>query len=117
MSALEPLQTLFSAATGDDVPLTPELARLYGSLSFPFDLSRPLIAGNFVSTLDGVISFGLPGRAGGRAIRSDSCLRASVRLSLPCWFTMSCQQIRLMSPPPICLLEGHVAEGVLRWRQ
>jgi riboflavin biosynthesis pyrimidine reductase len=72
MSALEPLQTLFSAAAGDNVPLTPELARLYGSLSFPFDMSRPLIAGNFVSTLDGVISFGLPGRAGGRPISGAS---------------------------------------------
>jgi len=72
MNALAPLETLFSAATGDQVPLTPELERLYGPLTFPFHGSRSLLVGNFVSTLDGVVSFGLPGQAGGRPISGSS---------------------------------------------
>ncbi len=72
MNALSPLETLFSVTAGNPVPLTPELERLYGPLTFPFNGSKPLMVGNFVSTLDGVVSFGIPGKAGGRAISGSS---------------------------------------------
>jgi riboflavin biosynthesis pyrimidine reductase len=72
MSALAPLETLFSTETGVEVPLTPELTRLYGPLQLPTCGRRSIVIGNFVETLDGVISFGIPGQAGGRAISGSS---------------------------------------------
>ena len=58
----------------DSVPLpgllSSELRQLYdGDLSFP-DLaqSRPFIVGNFVQTLDGIVSFKIPGSSGGADI-------------------------------------------------
>jgi riboflavin biosynthesis pyrimidine reductase len=68
MSALEPLQELWHATAGDDLPLPTELARLYGRLRLPRPSSRPLVVGNFVASLDGVVSLGIPGQAGGGEI-------------------------------------------------
>jgi riboflavin biosynthesis pyrimidine reductase len=68
MSALEPLQDLFDATTGEDLPLTGALASLYGQLRMPRQSARPHVAGNFVSSLDGVVSLGIPGKAGGGEI-------------------------------------------------
>lgn len=50
--------------------LTPELAALYGGgLSFPESKgARPYVYANFVSTLDGVVSFDVQGQAGGGTI-------------------------------------------------
>ena len=68
MSALAPLQDLFDATSGDDVPLPGALARLYGQLRLPRHTARPHVIGNFVSSLDGVVSLGIPGKAGGGEI-------------------------------------------------
>jgi riboflavin biosynthesis pyrimidine reductase len=68
MSGLAPLQGLFDAAGGEELPLPGELARLYGPLRFPRDPERPHVVGNFVSSLDGVVSLGIPGQAGGAEI-------------------------------------------------
>jgi riboflavin biosynthesis pyrimidine reductase len=68
MNALPPLQTCFDATTGDDVPLPRELARLYGRLRLPQHPARPHVIGNFVASLDGVGSLGIPGKAGGGPI-------------------------------------------------
>ena len=65
MSELTPLDTLYDAGRGDDLPLPIELARLYGSLRFPSHPQRPYVIGNFVSTLDGVVSLQIAGHAGG----------------------------------------------------
>jgi riboflavin biosynthesis pyrimidine reductase len=65
MSELTPLDTLYDASPGDDLPLPIELARLYGSLRFPADPQRPYVIGNFVTTLDGVVSLQVAGHAGG----------------------------------------------------
>lgn len=54
MDLLPPLETLFDAARGDELPLPAELASLYGPLCFPTWRGRPHVIGNFVSTLDGV---------------------------------------------------------------
>jgi riboflavin biosynthesis pyrimidine reductase len=68
MSALAPLQDLFDATTGDDLPLPRALASLYGRLRLPLQGARPHVIGNFVSSLDGVVSLGIPGKAGGGEI-------------------------------------------------
>ncbi len=65
MNALTPLDTLYDAGQGDDLPLPVELARLYGPLRFPTYPQRPYVIGNFVTTLDGVVSLQVAGHAGG----------------------------------------------------
>ena len=62
---LIPLETLFDVAHGRGLPLPPELARLYGQLHFPSHSGGPYVIGNFVSTLDGVVTLGQPGKSGG----------------------------------------------------
>jgi riboflavin biosynthesis pyrimidine reductase len=68
VSALAPLQDLFDATTGDDVALPRALAKLYGRLRMPRHAGRPHVIGNFVASLDGVVSLGIPGKAGGGEI-------------------------------------------------
>lgn len=65
MIELTPLHTWYDAGRGDDLPLPIELARLYGPLRFPPHPQRPYIIGNFVTTLDGVVSLSVTGHAGG----------------------------------------------------
>lgn len=71
MTALAPLVTLFDITRGTDLPLPGELADLYGGLRFPAHPDRPHVVGNFVSTLDGVVSLGIPGKASGREISGN----------------------------------------------
>jgi len=64
---MEQINTLFDRSKAQDQPVLPEeLKILYGGdLRFPaFDV-RPYLVGNFVSTVDGVVSFEVPGRSGG----------------------------------------------------
>jgi riboflavin biosynthesis pyrimidine reductase len=68
MSALAPLQDLLDVTSGDDLPLPGELTRLYGRLRMPTHPARPHVIGNFVSSLDGVVSLGIPGKSGGGEI-------------------------------------------------
>jgi riboflavin biosynthesis pyrimidine reductase len=68
MSPLPPLEGLYDAAAGSALPLPPELARLYGGLAFPPHPGRPYVIGNFVTTLDGVVSLHAPGYEGGSPI-------------------------------------------------
>jgi riboflavin biosynthesis pyrimidine reductase len=66
---MEALRTLIDQPLRSGPVLTPELRRLYdGELQFP---DQPYVIGNFVSTLDGVISFLLPGQEGGGAISGN----------------------------------------------
>ncbi len=65
---LAPVETLYETGLGDYVPLPPGLARLYGRLQFPLGAARPHVIGNFVTTLDGVVSLGVPGHEAGRDI-------------------------------------------------
>ena len=66
--------TLYEREEAKEQFLTPELQRLYGGdLSFPEPHgSRPHVIGNFVETIDGVVSFRLPGRSGGGEISGGS---------------------------------------------
>ena len=68
MTDLTPLDTLYDDDLGDDLPLPIELAQLYGPLRFPSQPRRPFIIGNFVTTLDGVVSLQVTGHAGGGEI-------------------------------------------------
>jgi hypothetical protein len=66
--------TLYEREEPKEQFLTPELQRLYGGdLSFPEPHSnRPYVIGNFVETIDGVVSFRIPGRSGGGEISGGS---------------------------------------------
>jgi riboflavin biosynthesis pyrimidine reductase len=68
VSALDPLETLYDMPQRADLPLPPALASLYGRLTFPAHPGRPTVIGNFVTTLDGVVSLNLPGQSGGGPI-------------------------------------------------
>jgi riboflavin biosynthesis pyrimidine reductase len=67
---LAPFEVLVAAASEPAIrqPLPPELRALYGELSFSLAPRRPYVISNFVSTLDGVVSLGLPGKSGGGPI-------------------------------------------------
>jgi riboflavin biosynthesis pyrimidine reductase len=72
MSALDPLETLYDLHQGAGLPLPPALASLYGGLTFPTHPGRPHVIGNFVSTLDGVVSLNVPGQSGGGSISGQN---------------------------------------------
>lgn len=62
MSSLPRLETLFDRAVGAAVPLPSALRDVYdGDLRFPD--GRPHVFANFVSTLDGLVSYGIEGSA------------------------------------------------------
>ncbi len=68
MNALTPLESLYEVDPGEDgrdLPLPPGLATLYGRLQLPARAHRPLIVGNFVTTLDGVVALNDADGAGG----------------------------------------------------
>ena len=68
MNILTPLETLYGRekdTESKDLPLPPDLLTLYGRLQFPPHPHQPYIIGNFVTTLDGVVSLSIPGHAGG----------------------------------------------------
>jgi riboflavin biosynthesis pyrimidine reductase len=65
---MELIQTLLDRQDPVNPPVLPDdLRTLYGGdLQFPVSgEGRPHVIGNFVSTLDGVVSFAIPGKAGG----------------------------------------------------
>ena len=72
MTSLTPLESLLDRIDGDDIPLPPGLATLYGPLRFPLRKGRPYVIGNFVTTMDGVASLSAPGLAGGGPISGSN---------------------------------------------
>lgn len=73
MSLPEPLKTLFEREDAHSpLPLPSALASRYGRLAFPAPRNRPYVIANFVETLDGVVSLGVPGHAGGGDISGHS---------------------------------------------
>jgi riboflavin biosynthesis pyrimidine reductase len=65
MNDLTPLESLFDMEHGRDLPLPPDLATLYGRLAFPPHRGRAHVVGNFVTTLDGVVTLNEPVHASG----------------------------------------------------
>ena len=65
---MENINTLLDTTAGalGQIVLPEELKILYGGdLRFPALDVRPYVIGNFVSTIDGVVSFEIPGKSGG----------------------------------------------------
>lgn len=67
---MEPIRTLFTAGPSQaGGALLPEGLRTKygGDLSFPavLDEDRPYVIANFVSTIDGVVTFNIPGQSEG----------------------------------------------------
>jgi riboflavin biosynthesis pyrimidine reductase len=67
-SSPPPLETLFDATTGPEIPLPAELSTFYGALRLPKHPDRAHVISNFVTTLDGVTSWNEPGQSGGGEI-------------------------------------------------
>jgi riboflavin biosynthesis pyrimidine reductase len=66
---MDTIRTLFERSPQSTAAFPAELAALYnGGLTFEPPAERPLLIVNFVSTLDGVVSYALPGRSGGGEI-------------------------------------------------
>jgi riboflavin biosynthesis pyrimidine reductase len=78
-----PFETLYDISEGPEMPLPAELDDLFGSLRFPIPQDRPYVIGNLVTSLDGVVSLGIPGKAGGKEIsgsnRHDRALMGLLR--------------------------------------
>jgi riboflavin biosynthesis pyrimidine reductase len=66
---MHPIRTLFERVPQSTADFPAALAALYdGGLTFELPAERPLVIANFVSTIDGVVSYNLPGRSGGGEI-------------------------------------------------
>jgi riboflavin biosynthesis pyrimidine reductase len=66
------LETLYDGSTGPGLPLPPELADFYGALRFPLRERKPYVLANLVTSLDGVVSLGVEGKAGGKEISGSN---------------------------------------------
>jgi len=71
---MEPIQTLYEREPAPTETLPAPLREMYGGgLAFPPARDdRPYVIANFVSTLDGVVSYDLPGRRGGGPISGEN---------------------------------------------
>lgn len=69
---LSSFETLFDISEGPEFALPAELQAIYGSLRFPTPHERPYVIGNLVTSLDGVVSLGIPGQASGKEISGFS---------------------------------------------
>jgi riboflavin biosynthesis pyrimidine reductase len=68
-----PLETLYDRDESGKGSLPLKLSGLYGGdLRFPQKENGPWIIGNIVTTLDGVVSLGIPGRSGGDEISGSN---------------------------------------------
>ena len=122
---MEQINTLFDGNKTQDQPVLPEdLKILYGGdLRFPALDDRPYVIGNFVSTIDGVVSFELPGRSGGGDIsgfnEADCFIMGLLRASVDAVIVGS-GTLREVAPGHLWLAE-HVypeaSESYARYRQ
>jgi len=64
---MEPLVQLFDEATGEPLPLPPELLALHGPLRIASRPGRPTVFANFVASLDGIVAVDPP-RGGGAQV-------------------------------------------------
>jgi riboflavin biosynthesis pyrimidine reductase len=71
---MDPIQTLYEHDPAPAETLPAAIAKTYGGgLAFPQRRDgRPYVIANFVSTLDGVISYDVPGRQGGGPISGEN---------------------------------------------
>lgn len=110
-----PLITLVDEApVPEAVPagLIPALRELYGgelALPAPTSPDRPLFFANFVTTLDGVVAFNLPGKDTGNAISGNSVIDHVVMGILRCqadaviWGARTYQSAHRFTPTPAAI--------------
>lgn len=75
MASLDPIITLYEHEPAPPDSLPPALAAAYGGgLVIPAGSTstRPYVVVNFVETVDGVVSYDLPGKAGGGSISGEN---------------------------------------------
>jgi riboflavin biosynthesis pyrimidine reductase len=72
VTELRPLEVFFDASVAKAIPLPPALERAYGRCAFPLAKNASYVIANFVETLDGVVSLGLPGKAAGGPISGSN---------------------------------------------
>ncbi len=109
---MEAIRTLVDLQDASREPLMPaDLRALYGGdLRFRASSGRrPYVVGNFVSTIDGVISFEVPGQSGGGTIsgsdEADSFIMGLLRASVDAVVVAS-GTVRQVSPSHLWIAES-----------
>jgi riboflavin biosynthesis pyrimidine reductase len=122
---MEQINTLLDRSTAQDQPVLPEeLTILYdGDLRFPAVDFKPYVIGNFVSTIDGVVSFEIPGESGGGDIsgfnEADRFIMGLLRASVDA-VIVGTGTLREVAPGHLWLAEyvyPEASERYARYRQ
>jgi riboflavin biosynthesis pyrimidine reductase len=122
---MEPINTLLDWSRTQDKPVLPEeLTFLYGGdLRFPALDVKPYVIGNFVSTIDGVVSFEIPGESGGGDIsgfnEADRFIMGLLRASVDA-VIVGAGTLREVAPGHLWLAEyvyPEASECYARYRQ
>lgn len=106
---VSPLELLFAREGGQILPLSGELARIFGALHLPLRAQPAYVIGNFVSTLDGVVALNVRGHMSGADIsgfnRQDQALVGLLRAAADAVIigagTMRVEQGHLLTPAVI----------------
>jgi riboflavin biosynthesis pyrimidine reductase len=107
---MDQIVTLFDRReTPDPAVLPKELRNLYGGdLQFPATFDQPYVIGNFVSTLDGVVSFDVAGKSGGGDVsgfnESDRFIMGLLRASADA-VIVGARTLREVAPGHVWLAE------------
>ena len=119
---MEQINTLLDRSRAQDQPVLPEeLKILYGGdLRFPALDYRPYVIGNFVSTIDGVVSFEIPGKSGGGDIsgfnEADRFIMGLLRASVDA-VIVGAGTLREVAPGHLWLAEYVYPEASERYAQ
>jgi riboflavin biosynthesis pyrimidine reductase len=122
---MDQIHTLLDRNETQDHPVLPEeLKTLYdGDLRFPAFNVRPYVIGNFVSTIDGVASFEIPGESGGGDIsgfnEADRFIMGLLRASVDA-VIVGAGTLREVAPGHLWLAEyvyPEASERYARYRQ
>ena len=122
---MEQINTLLDRSRAQDQPVLPEeLTILYGGdLRFPAVDFEPYVIGNFVSTIDGVVSFEIPGESGGGDIsgfnEADRFIMGLLRASVDA-VIVGAGTLREVAPGHLWLAEyvyPEASERYARYRQ
>ena len=122
---MEQINTLLDRSTAQDQPVLPEeLTILYdGDLRFPAVDFKPYVIGNFVSTIDGVVSFEISGESGGGDIsgfnEADRFIMGLLRASVDA-VIVGAGTLREVAPGHLWLAEyvcPEASEPYARYRQ
>lgn len=119
---MEPINTLLDWSRAQDKPVLPEeLTILYGGdLRFPALDCKPYVIGNFVSTIDGVVSFEIPGQSGGGDIsgfnEADRFIMGLLRASVDA-VIVGAGTLREVAPGHLWLAEYVYPEASERYAQ